>query len=381
VLLALSCAWLALVILLLARAFYQRDLLRPLPHGGPHAAPMITVIVPARNEEINIGHCLRGLLKQNYPASRFKLLLVDDHSIDNTASIALSWARCNHQLSVLRSPPLPSRWLGKSHACWIGAQAASVETEWLCFVDADVRPEPELLARAVATAGSQRLDLLSLIPRQEFGSFAERLIMPCGFYLLAFYQNLQELQSHDGADTTATGQFMLIRRSVYEAVGGHAAVHEVICEDLALARLIKRHKGHVALCDGKEVISARMYRGWLTLREGVTKNLVDMLGGPFQTVTTAAICTVLAWAVWLLPGADAVSCAADAPGACLALAPALAASGAAIGFHVAGACYFRIPVWYGLLFPIGYTAGALLAIDSLRRRLRGRVSWKGRTCP
>jgi chlorobactene glucosyltransferase len=379
VLLALSCAWLALVILLLVRAFYQRDLLRPLPCGVPHAAPAVTVIIPARNEEINIGHCLRGLLKQNYPTSRFRLLLVDDHSIDNTASIALSWARYNRQLSVLRSPPLPSRWLGKSHACWIGAQAASDETEWLCFVDADVRPGPELLARAVATARSQRLDLLSLVPRQEFGSFAERLVMPCGFYLLAFYQDLRELQSRDGADTTATGQFMLIRRSVYEAIGGHAAVREVICEDLALARLIKRHKGHVALCDGKEVISARMYRGWLTLREGVTKNLVDMLGGPFQTVTTAAIGTLLAWAVWLLPGADAMSCAADTPGGCLALAPALAAFCAAIGFHIAGARYFRIPAWYGLLFPVGYTVGALLAIDSLRRRLRGCVSWKGRT--
>jgi chlorobactene glucosyltransferase len=381
VLLVLSCAWLALVLLLLVRAFYQRDLLRPLPRGAPRAVPTVTVIVPARNEEINIGDCLRGLLKQNYPASRFKLLLVNDHSVDNTAAIALSWARYHRQLCVLHSPPLPSRWLGKSHACWIGAQAVSDETEWLCFVDADVRPEPELLARAVATAGSQGLDLLSLIPRQEFGSFAERLVMPCGFYLLAFYQDLRELQSRDGPDTTATGQFMLIRRTVYEAIGGHAAVRDVICEDVALARLIKRHKGHVALFDGKEVISARMYRGWLTLWEGVTKNVVDMLGGPFQTVTIAAIGTVLAWAVWLLPGADAVSCAADAPGGCIALAPALAASCAAIGFHVAGARYFRIPVWYGLLFPVGYTVGAVLALDSLRRRLRGRVSWKGRTCP
>jgi chlorobactene glucosyltransferase len=381
VLLVLSCAWLALVILLLARAFDQRGLLRPLPRGVPCAAPTVTVIVPARNEEINIGHCLRGLLKQNYPASRFQLLLVDDHSIDNTASIALSLACDDRRLSVLRSPPLPSRWLGKSHACWIGAQATSDETEWLCFVDADVRPEPELLTRAVATAGSQRLDLLSLIPRQEFGSFAERLVMPCGFYLLAFCQDLRALQSRDGDDTTATGQFMLIRRGVYEAVGGHAAVHEVICEDLALARLIKRHKGHVALYDGKEVISVRMYRGWVALWEGVTKNLVDMLGGPFQTVATAAIGTVLAGAAWLLPGVDAVRCAVGAPWGCLALAPALVASCAAIGFHVAGACYFRIPLWYGLLFPLGYTAGALMAIDSLRRRLRGCVSWKGRTYP
>jgi chlorobactene glucosyltransferase len=379
--LVLSCAWLALVIWLLVRAFNQRDLLRPLPSGAPHAAPSVTVIVPARNEETNVGHCLRGLLEQNYPASRLELLLVDDHSIDDTVSIALSLARCDRRLSVLRSPPLPPGWIGKSHACWIGARAASSETEWMCFLDADVRPEPELLARAVATAECQRLDLLSLTPRQELGSFAERLVMPCGFYLLAFCQDLRRLQSRDGADATATGQFMLIRRRVYEVVGGHAAVHDVICEDLALARLIKQRGGHVALCDGKQVISTRMYTGWLTLWEGVTKNLVDMLGGPVPTIITAVTGTVLAWSVWLVPGVDGANCAAGASGGCLAFALALAASFAAIGFHVAGARYFRIPLWYGLLFPIGYTAGALMAIDSLRRRLLGRVSWKGLTCP
>jgi len=379
--LVLSCAWLALVIWLLGRACNQRNLLRPLPPGAPRGAPAVTVVVPARNEEINVRQCLSRLLKQNYPASRLELLLVDDHSVDDTVSIALSLAQRDSRLSVLRGPPLPSRWTGKSHACWTGAQAAATRTEWLCFLDADVRAEPELLSRAVAAAVCQRLDLLSLSPRQEFGSFAERLLMPCGFYLLAFCQDLRALQSRDGPDATATGQFMLIRRSVYEAVGGHAAVHDVICEDLALAKLIKRHNGYVALCDGKQVISVRMYRGWLTLWEGVTKNLVDMLGGPVPTVITAVVGTVLAWAAWLIPGIDAARGAADTPDGCLALALALAGSVAAIGFHVVGARYFGVPLWYGLLFPIGYTAGALMAIDSLRRRLQGRVRWKGRTCP
>jgi hypothetical protein len=113
----------------------------------------------------------------------------------------------------------------------------------------------------VATAACQSLDLLSIMPRQQLVSFAERLVMPCGFYLLAFCQDLRGLQAPDGADTTATGQFMLIRRSIYEAVGGHAAVHDIICEDLALARRIKQRKGQVALRDGKELITTRMYTG------------------------------------------------------------------------------------------------------------------------
>jgi len=377
--LVLSCAWLALVVWLLVRDFDQRAHLRPLSSRAPDFAPSVTVIVPVRNEETNVRHCLRGLLEQNYPASRLELLLVDDHSIDDTVSIALSVARRDHRLSVLRSPPLPPRWLGKSHACWIGAQKTSAETEWLCFLDADVRPEPELLAMAVATAARQRLDLLSVAPRQELRSFAERLIMPCGFYLLAFCEDLRALQC-GGVDTTATGKFMLIRRGVYDAVGGHAAVHDVICEDLALARRVKQHKGLVALFDGEQVVSTRMYTGWLTLWEGVTKNLVDMLGGPVRTVITAVIGTALAWTVWSIPALDAARCTAGASGGCYALAPGLAASFAAIGFHVAGARYFRIPLWYGLLFSIGYTAGALMAIDSVWRRRRGRVSWKGRIC-
>jgi chlorobactene glucosyltransferase len=379
--LVLSCAWLALVIWLLVRAFNQRHLLRPLPSGAPRVAPPITVIVPARNEEANVEHCLRGLFEQNYPASRLELLLVDDQSVDNTVSIALSFARRDRRLSVLRSPPPPPRWTGKSHACWIGARAASPETEWLCFLDTDVRPGPELLASAVAAAVCHGLDLLSIMPRQQLVSFAERLVMPCGFYLLAFCQDLQGLQAPDGADTTATGQFMLIRRGVYEVVGGHAAVHDVICEDLALARRIKQRKGHVGLRDGKQLVSARMYTGWPTLWEGVTKNLVDMLGGPVATMITALIVTVLAWAAWLIPGVGAAHCAAQTSGACLALAPALAAFVATIGFHIAGARHFLIPLWYGLLFPIGYTVGALMAIDSVRRRLCSRVSWKGRTYP
>jgi chlorobactene glucosyltransferase len=233
----------------------------------------------------------------------------------------------------------------------------------------------------VATAQSERLDLLSLAPRQELGSFAERLVMPCGLYLMAFYQDLAHLQSRAGDDATATGQFMLVRRHVYEAVGGHAAVRDVICEDVALARLVKRAGGRVALHDGREAVSARMYTGWRSLWEGVAKNIVDMLGGPMPTLVTALVGTALAWAAWLIPAADAISCAAGHSSSCIALAPALAGSAAATGLHMAGAGYFGIPLWYGLLFPAGYTVGAVMAIESLRLRLSGRVTWKGRTYP
>ena len=381
--LALSCAWLALVAWLILRAVNQRRLLPPLHPALPkaEAAAQIAAIVPARDEEANIGHCLDGLLAQSYPAAGLRVVVVDDHSADATRAIAGAVAARHAHVCVLEAPPLPPGWIGKCHACWVGARAVPAETEWLCFFDADVRPKPALLSRALATAQTERLDLLSLAPRQELGSFAERLVMPCGLYFMAFYQDLANLQSRAGDDATATGQFMLVRRHIYESVGGHAAVRSVICEDVELARVIKRAGGRVALHDGREAISARMYTGWQTLWEGLAKNLVDTLGGPVSTVVAALAATAIAWAAWLIPAVAAVGCVDGSSSSCLALAPALAASAAASGFHMAGAHYFGIPLWYGLLFPAGYTAGAAMALDSLRRRLRGQVTWKGRTYP
>jgi len=244
-----------------------------------------------------------------------------------------------------------------------------------------MRAGPDLLASAAASVQSEQLDLLSLAPQHELGSFAERLIIPCGLYFLAFRQDLRKLQSSEGDGVTVTGQFLLVRHSAYVRAGGHEAVREHICEDVALARLLKRSGAKVVLRGGEQVLSTRMYRGWRTLWPGLAKNLVDVIGGPISAIGTAMVATVLAWATWLIPIAAGASCLRDDPVACLALAPALAGSGAAIGLHIAGAVHFRIPLWYGLIFPIGYTAGAVMAIDSVGRRLRGRVSWKGRTYP
>jgi chlorobactene glucosyltransferase len=382
--LLLSTIWLAAVIWLIMRAFSQRNLLQqlePVAAPAPERAPGVAVIVPARDEAANIFRCLSSLMAQTYPASRLRIIVIDDHSRDSTVAIASALAQRHPRLTVLRSPPLPPRWIGKSHACWIGARAVDRDVEWLCFVDADVWAEPALIASAIAAVGAQALDLLSLAPRQELKSFAERLVMPCGLYLLAFCQDLRRLQARNGNEVTATGQFMLVRRSSYEAIGGHAAVHSAICEDLMLAQLLKRSGSYAILQDGRRLLSTRMYRGWSTLWVGIAKNLSEMLGGPLRTMTIAGAAIVLAWAALLIPLADALHCGQGSSGACIALAPAMFGSAAAFGLHIAGASYFAIPPWYGLLFPFGYSAGALMAIDSVRRRLSGRVSWKGRTYP
>jgi chlorobactene glucosyltransferase len=379
--LLLSCAWLAITAWLILRAARQRGLLPrllPLSPPSPDDAPSIAVIVPARNEEANIGPCLLSLLAQDYPASRFSVLVIDDHSADATALIVRGLASRHEQVSLIQSPPLPRRWVGKSHACWIGARSLPPATEWLCFIDADVKAEPGALSSAVHAAVAERLDLLSLAPRQELQSFAERLILPCGFVILSFLQDLRQVQARSGRKVTATGQFMLVRREAYEAVGGHAAVCTAICEDLEFARRLKLAGRSVLLMGGDALLSTRMYTGWRTLWPGLAKNLVDTLGGPSATLTVVVAAVILAWAAYAIPLLDFAAWLRGADGAFAALLAALAASGAAIGLHVAAAIYFRIPFWYGLIFPLGYSAGALLALDSVHRRMSGRVSWKGR---
>jgi chlorobactene glucosyltransferase len=379
----LSCAWLALVSGLILRAMRQHGVFQAIEvsTSPPVHAPRVAFIVPVRDEEHNIEACIKSLLAQDYPDERFEVWVVDDHSSDRTVSIATELARGQRRLKVLLSPPLPPQWTGKCHACSIGARAVPPETEWLCFLDADVQATPALLASAIAAAHADRLDLLSLSPQHQLNSFAERLVIPCGFYVLGFCQDIRQFHSPHGDQVMATGQFMLIRNSSYQSVGGHGAVHSVVSEDVALARLIKRAGGRVALRNGRQLLAARMYTGWRTLWPGLVKNLVDMLGGPASTITTALAAVILAWSACLLPLVVGLSCEQGATAACQALVPASAASAAMLGLHIAGASYLGVPVWYGLLFPLGYTVGALMSVDSVRRKLSGRMSWKGRTYP
>jgi chlorobactene glucosyltransferase len=379
--LVLSFVWLGLVAWLITRAFRQRGALgqvTPDAAAEPGDAPRVAVIVPARDESSNIGPCLQSLLQQEYPADKLHIIVVDDDSTDDTAKIAARLAEADHRLMLMRTPALPPGWKGKVHACWIGEKAVAADVEWVCFIDADVRAHPRAIASAVNASVAPKLDLLSLAPRHELRSFAERLMLPCGLYLLGFSQDLARIQAPGSGEVAATGQFMLIRRSAYEDVGGHASVCDAICEDLELARLLKRRGYQVLLQDGSSILSARMYTGWSTLWPGIAKNLIDMLGGPARTIGTAIAAVVMAWAAVLLPLIDAIGCLHGPSTACIALVPALLGSAAAFALHVAGAAHFRIPFWYGLLFPIGYTAGAFIALDSVRWRLVGRVRWKGR---
>jgi chlorobactene glucosyltransferase len=379
----LSCAWLALIAGLILRAQRQYGLFHALEVRAltPDGSPSIALIIPVRDEEHNIETCLTSLFAQDYPLKEFEVWVVDDHSSDRTVSVAAEVARHQPRLTVLLSPPLPPPWTGKCHACSIGASAVSREIEWLCFLDADVQARPALLASAVAAVQADRLDLLSLSPQHQLTSFAERLVIPCWFYVLGIFRDIRQFQSHDGDQVITTGQFMLIRNSIYRSVGGHGAVRSAVGEDVALARLIQRAGGRVAMRNGRQLLSARMYAGWRTLWPGLVKNLAEMFGGPASAITTALAAIALAWSTFMVPLAIGLSCGQGLETACLALVPASVGSATIFALHIAGASYLGVPLWYGLLFPIGYAIYLAMAVDSVRRQLSGRMSWKGRTYP
>lgn len=364
---------------LIGRAMRQQRLLRPAPSKAAAAwlnAPPVQVVLPARNEANNIARCVEGLIAQTYPSGQLSFTVVDDDSTDGTGAIVSDLARKDARLALMVAPPLAPGWTGKCAACWTAARDA--DADWLCFIDADMSPEPALIASAVNAAAESGADLLSLIARQELLTFPERLMIPCALYVLAFRQNLKELQRPGSAAVTVSGQFMLVRREAYFDVGGHSGVRSCVCEDLALAQAMKRAGGRVVMADGADLIATRMYEGWGPLWLGGAKTVEAMLGGFWPTMLMIALSLALPTALVALPLLDLATggggIAADA-----ALAAASLALAAAIGLHLAGAAHFRIPLWYGLVFPIGYWVGAAIAVDGLRRSRTGRIRWKGRT--
>lgn len=377
--LTFSIAWLGFVVWLILRALRQQAAHRELNvDDKADELPAVCFLVPARDEEENIERCVGSLLTQDYPHERLSVVVVDDGSRDRTEAIVRAIAAKDERLRVVHAPALPPDWKGKVNACCAGVDASPATVEWLCFIDADVWANPSLARSAVIFALHSQTDLLSLTPKLELRSVPERLIIPCGFYILAFTSDLARTQHPDSDEAAVTGQFILVRRSAYDAVGGHAAVRTAISEDVEFARLMKRRGYRVALLDGARFLSARMYDSWGELWPGFAKNLTEMLGGPTRTIVIAALAILMAAASLLLPAFDLFACVDGSKGACIALAPASIGSAAMFALHIAGALHFEIPFWYGFLFPAGYVAGALIGLDSLRWRARRRILWKGR---
>lgn len=275
------------------------------PRLSPEPRPVVSIIVPARNEEACLTTCLSSLVAQSGPAT--EIIVVDDHSTDRTAEIAISFAAAHASLRVISPPPLPEGWIGKSNA--VVAGAALARGQWLLFTDADTFHQPGSLARALDEAARSQAAMLSYSPEQEVHGFWEMAVMPVVFAELAATFRPSDVSNPASPVVAANGQYLLIRSDVYQAVGGHAAVAHDLLEDVALARHVKQAGHRLLFRYAPDAVRTRMYRSFAQLCEGWTKNLVLLFPNPRRLILKrlaefyaiagsllcAALCASLGW--------------------------------------------------------------------------------------
>ena len=231
--------------------------------------PPLSVCVPARNEERGVEACLHSLLNQNYP--NFEVIAIDDHSTDRTGDIMRNLAQENSRLKVLKAADLPEGWLGKPFALH---QAFKVtQGEYLLFTDADPVFKPTALNTAVHVMRERDLDVLTLMPKAEFGSFWERAVQPVIFGFIASLTRFKNVNDPDHRSAMGFGAFLMFRRSAYEKIGGHEAGKSDVLEDVLIAKRAKRAGLKLFVADAKQLFSIRMYFGLKEIWFGWEKNM------------------------------------------------------------------------------------------------------------
>ncbi|MEX1185994.1 MAG: glycosyltransferase [Gemmatimonadaceae bacterium] len=232
----------------------------------PRDAPLVSVIVPARNEARNIGRCVRSILSTDYP--NVELIVVDDQSTDGTGAIAAGLGA-----TVIETPPLPADWFGKQWACWTGKSRARGQI--LCFTDADTEHAPDLIPRTINAMRALEADLFTVSGRQEMVTLWEKLVQAQVFGMLnAWYGGTEEInRSKHAWRKIANGQYLVIPRAVYGETGGHEAVKHTVAEDLLLAQRFHRLGRKVVFIEGREQLSTRMYSSLREMIAGWGKNV------------------------------------------------------------------------------------------------------------
>ncbi len=350
------------------------------PASPPSPAPLISICIPARNEESNIGKCVESALAQDYP--NFEVIVLDDRSTDSTSEILRQLAAQNDKLKIIHGSDLPSGWAGKPHALY--QASADARGEWLCFIDADTFIAPNALSSCYAKAIETEADLFTIMTRQIMGTFWEKVVMPLVMTALSVGFSPRKVNDSNRRDAVANGQFILIRREVYNAIGGHEAIKDQIVEDKAISEKVKWSGYRLIVADGKQAAQTRMYTSLASMWEGWTKNIylglrdhpsMLLLGAFGATLALIAALFLPVWPLlgilWYLNGGGWLAVGVIVKSllvwSALLLARGLTARG------------MGIPAWYAFTTPLGAGIFAAMMLTSAWKVLSGKgVTWKGR---
>jgi glycosyltransferase involved in cell wall biosynthesis len=332
--------------------------------GASPAPAAVSAIVPARNEEKVIAACV-GSLEQQPEIG--EILVVDDQSTDRTADFVRGLAVEIPHLRLMHTGEVPPGWVGKNNAVWMAAREA--KSEWLLFTDADAELALGAAGRALEIAAEKKVALVSFSPEQVTETWYEKSLIPFVYCRLAKYFSFDAVNDPASPVAAANGQFLMIRREAYEAIGGHASVAGEVLEDVALARRAKAAGQTIWFGSGKGIVRAKMYRSFEAMCEGWTKNLYQLLGARPGAVYRELLSVVpwvplvlLVLGMWL-------------PFALLTGVGLLLARHAAYGSALASN-HFRVA--YILYYIPGVVLYSAVLWASYRAHLRGKVVWKGR---
>jgi len=325
------------------------------------AEGMVSVLIPARNEQEKLPALLTSLSDQKYP--NFEVIVYDDQSTDKTADIILKTTKKDKRFKYMKGEVLPDGWLGKNYACHKLAKAA--QGDYLLFLDADVSTGPELITQTLSFLKRHKLSLLSIFPIQKMISFSERISVPVmNWILVSLLPMLLIRKSSWSSFSAANGQFMLFNAADYKSNWFHMALKNEKVEDIRIMQFMKSKRYRVHTLLGNKQISCRMYNTFKESVYGFSKNVVAYFGGSYFMTLGFMLITTFGWLPFVLNGHIELLI--------------VYLSILILTRIFVSAASKQNPLFNVLLMPLQQLSFILFVVQSIKNKLTGQYTWKNR---